>query len=62
MYKRLERGVFRFPSAIRPGDPSIEIDAAEFTKILAGLDLPAAKGTIGTRHRARASEISPPVP
>jgi len=45
--KRLERGVFRFPSAVRPGDASVAIDSAEFAKILEGLDLSRMKGSIG---------------
>ncbi len=59
LYKRLERGVFRFPSAVRPGDPSITIDAAEFSKILEGLDLTRTKSTIGIKHTARPSEVAP---
>jgi len=60
LYKRLERGVFRFPSAVRPGDASVTIDAAEFTKILEGLDLLRVKTAIGVKHRARASQsVSP---
>jgi transposase len=47
LYKRLERGVFRFPSAVRPGDASVTIDAAEFAKILEGLDLTTMKRSIG---------------
>ena len=47
LYKRLERGVFRFPSAVRPGDASVAIDSAEFAKILEGLDLSRMKGSIG---------------
>jgi transposase len=45
--KRLERGVFRFPSAVRPGDTSVTIDANEFAKILEGLDLARTKATVG---------------
>ena len=49
LYKRLERGVFRFPSAMQPGDASIAIDSTEFAKILEGLDLAKMKGAIGVR-------------
>jgi transposase len=55
LYKRLERGVFRFPSAVRPGDTSITICAEEFTKILEGLDLARTKTSVGVTHR-RSSE------
>jgi transposase len=53
LYKRLERGVFRFPTAMRPGDTSVAIEAAEFAKILEGLDLARATRSIGVTHRAR---------
>jgi len=59
LYKRLERGVFRFPSAMRPGDTSIGIDAAEFAKILEGLDLGRIKGAaVGVTHNKREAEAS----
>ncbi|HEY6326785.1 MAG TPA: IS66 family insertion sequence element accessory protein TnpB [Candidatus Cybelea sp.] len=51
LYKRLERGVFRFPSAIRPGDTSVAIEAAEFAKILEGLDLARTTAGVGVVHR-----------
>jgi transposase len=51
LYKRLERGVFRFPTAMRPGDTSVAIEAAEFAKILEGLDLSHATRSIGVTHR-----------
>ena len=47
LYKRLERGTFRIPALIRPGDKSIAIDQEEFAKILEGLDLPRRKTTVG---------------
>ena len=61
LYKRLERGMFRFPTAVRPGDTSVAIEAAEFAKILEGLDLARATATIGMTHRkgGRAEEASP---
>lgn len=63
LYKRLERGVFRFPSAIRPGDASIAIEAAEFAKIMEGLDLARMKGgSIGITHRKRTPENAPASP
>lgn len=39
-YKRLERGVFHFP---RPPAPPLEVDAAEFTLLLDGIDLGPAR-------------------
>jgi transposase len=52
LYKRLERGVFRFPSAVRPQDTTVAIEAAEFAKILEGLDLGrAAASSAGVVHR-----------
>jgi transposase len=53
LYKRLERGVFRFPTAMRPGDTSVAIEAAEFAKILEGLDLTRVTRSIGVTHRPR---------
>ena len=60
LYKRLERGVFRFPTAMRPGDTSVAIEAAEFAKILEGLDLARGTRSIGVTHRPRvgAEEVS----
>jgi transposase len=43
LYKRLERGLFRLPGPMRPGDTSVSISAAELARILEGVDLPAAK-------------------
>jgi transposase len=45
--KRLERGRFRIPTLLRPGDTSIALDAQEFARILEGLDLPRSKLTVG---------------
>jgi transposase len=39
LYKRLERGLFRMPCALRPGETSVAIDAQEFAKILEGIAL-----------------------
>jgi hypothetical protein len=62
-YKRLERGVFRFPSAMRPGDASVTIEAAEFAKILEGLDLSRATTDIGiVRRKTAPSEETAPAP
>lgn len=47
LYKRLERGTFRVPRALRPGATSITIEAAELAKILEGIELPP------TRRRVR---------
>ena len=41
--KRLERGRFRIPALLRPGDKTIALDAHEFARILEGLDLPRSK-------------------
>ena len=60
LYKRLERGVFRFPTAMRPGDASVAIDAAEFAKILEGLDLARVKAKPGIVHAAVPSENPSP--
>ena len=54
LYKRLERGVFRLPSAMRPGDTSVAIEATEFAKILEGLDLARATTDIGIVRRKAA--------
>jgi len=63
LYKRLERGVFRFPSAVRPGDASIAIDSAEFAKILEGLDLAKMNSSsIGIVHPKKAQENAPRSP
>jgi transposase len=63
LYKRLERGVFRFPSAVRPGDASIAIDSAEFAKILEGLDLAKMKASsIGVVHPKKPQENAPRSP
>jgi IS66 Orf2 like protein len=48
-YKRLERGRFRIPTLLRPGDTSIALDAQEFARILEGLDLPRSKLTVVRR-------------
>jgi transposase len=45
--KRLERGRFRIPALLRPGDKTIALDAAEFARILEGLDLPRSKVAVG---------------
>lgn len=39
LYKRLERGTFRLPSAIAAHDRSVTIDADELSKILEGVEL-----------------------
>ena len=61
LYKRLERGVFRFPSAVRPGDTSVTIDSTEFAKILEGLDLAKMKSSIGLAMK-KALENAPRAP
>ena len=63
LYKRLERGVFRFPSAVRPGDASVSIDSMEFAKILEGLDLAKMRTSIGvTVAKPAATENASPSP
>jgi transposase len=39
LYKRLERGTFRLPSALAPKERSVTIDAEELAKILEGVEL-----------------------
>lgn len=55
LYKRLERGTFRIPAVLRPGETSVAIDPEEFAKILEGLDLPRAKMQLGVRSVRRQS-------
>jgi transposase len=43
LYKRLERGTFRVPSALERGARSVQIDGAELAKILEGIELSRAK-------------------
>jgi hypothetical protein len=46
---------------MRPGDVSVAIEAAEFAKILEGLDLTRATTSIGVVHRKASplEEITP---
>jgi transposase len=62
LYKRLERGVFRFPSAMRPGDAAVSIESSEFAKILEGLDLAKMKGAIGVLASKKPQENAPSPP
>jgi transposase len=57
--KRLERGRFRIPALLRPGDTTIALDAQEFARILEGLDLPRSKVSIGVTTVRRATPASP---
>jgi transposase len=58
--KRLERGRFRIPALLRPGDKTITLDAHEFARILEGLDLPRSKVSVGVTAVTRpASPASP---
>jgi transposase len=59
LYKRLERGLFRLPSALRPGETSVAIEAEEFTKILEGIALGRSKVA---RPTALAPVIVEPAP
>ena len=62
LYKRLERGVFRFPSAMRPGDTAVSIESSEFAKILEGLDLAKMKGAVGVVTPKKSAESASPSP
>jgi transposase len=57
--KRLERGRFRIPAILRPGDKVIALDAAEFARILEGLDLPRSKVSVGVTAVRRVFTTSP---
>lgn len=48
LYKRLERGSFRLPSALERGDRSVQLDAEELTKILEGIELSRTKQRRGS--------------
>ncbi len=43
LYKRLERGRFRFPSEPQPGQRQLELDAAELALMMEGIDLRGAR-------------------
>jgi transposase len=43
VYKRLERGVFRFPAAVDPEARSIEVSAQELSLVLWGIDPASVK-------------------
>jgi transposase len=57
--KRLERGRFRIPALLRPGDKTIALDAQEFARILEGLDLPRSKLSIGVTAVRRPAPAVP---
>lgn len=57
--KRLERGRFRIPALLRPGDKTIALDAAEFARILEGLDLPRSKLSVGVTAVRRPAPAAP---
>jgi transposase len=57
--KRLERGRFRIPALLRPGDTSIALDAQEFARILEGLDLPRSKLAVGVTAVRRPAATPP---
>jgi transposase len=57
--KRLERGRFRIPALLRPGDTTIALDAAEFARILEGLDLPRSKLSVGVTAVRRPAPAAP---
>jgi transposase len=52
-YKRLERGVFRFPAGVDPETRSIEVSAQELSLVLWGIDPASVKRqkryTLGAR-------------
>lgn len=61
LYKRLERGLFRLPASLRPGDGSVQIEASELAKLLEGFDPSVMKkSAIGVvkRPSMESSEIS----
>ncbi len=43
LYKRLERGTFRLPSTLRPGESKVAIGPLELAKILEGVSLPVER-------------------
>jgi transposase len=43
LYKRLERGTFRVPRELEPGQTSVTIEAVEMAKLLEGIALPPSK-------------------
>jgi transposase len=43
LYKRLERGAFRIPDALEPGEDKVAIDLRELAKILEGISLPPTR-------------------
>lgn len=43
LYKRLQRGCFRLPTAIEADATSVSVEAAELAKILEGVALPPSK-------------------
>lgn len=57
--KRLERGRFRIPTILRPGDKAIALDPQEFARILEGLDLPRSKVALGVTMVRRAPPAAP---
>jgi transposase len=57
--KRLERGRFRIPALLRPGDTTIALDAQEFARILEGLDLPRSKVSVGFTTVRRPAPAAP---
>lgn len=45
LYKRLDRGVFRIPTALPEGATSVAIDARELARLLEGIPLPRKRET-----------------
>jgi transposase len=58
LYKGLERGTFRIPAVLRPGESSIALDPEEFAKILEGLDLSRAKIQVGAPRGTRSARAA----
>ena len=48
LYKRLERGTFRVPRELEPGQTSVTIEAFEMAKLLEGIALPPSKRSVRT--------------
>lgn len=57
LHKRLERGRFTFPSAVRLDVASVEIDAHELAMLLEGLTLAAQPGARRWQPAVRTTEL-----
>ena len=57
LYKRLERGTFRMPSALQVREASVAIDAAELGKILEGIELSPKKQRVRAPMQQKATAL-----